>query len=130
MKQVNQVGVDVDSEALVCAMKRAGQRLPLARFANSAAGHQQFIRWATKGGCPVRVCLEATGIYSLQMLQSLSARLPILRESGQTSSWCLSTRELVEPPYRRKANGCCNTGMCTFWRDVAWHQLGRCSSSS
>src|ERR1700680_3180774 len=36
MKQVNQVGVDVDSEALVCAMQRAGQRLPLARFANCA----------------------------------------------------------------------------------------------
>jgi hypothetical protein len=29
MKQVNQVGVDVDSQQLVCAMQRAGQRLPL-----------------------------------------------------------------------------------------------------
>jgi transposase len=71
MKQVNQVGVDVDSEALVCAMQRAEQRLPLARFANTAAGHKQFIRWASKGGRPVRVCLEATGIYSLQFALAL-----------------------------------------------------------
>jgi transposase len=71
MKQVNQVGVDVDSEALVCAMQRAGQRLPLARFANTAAGHKQFIRWTSKGGRPVRVCLEATGIYSLQFALAL-----------------------------------------------------------
>ena len=66
MKQVNQIGVDVDSEKLVCAMQRAGQRMPLATFANTAAGHQKFIRWATKGTHPTRVCLEATGIYSLQ----------------------------------------------------------------
>jgi transposase len=71
MKQVNQVGVDVDSEALVCMVKREGQPLPLARFANTAAGHQKFIRWATKGGRPARVCLEATGIYSLEFALAL-----------------------------------------------------------
>jgi transposase len=71
MKQVNQIGVDVDSEELVCAMQRVGQRLPLARFANNAAGHKKFIRWATKGGHPARVCLEATGIYSLEFALAL-----------------------------------------------------------
>ena len=71
MKQVTQVGVDVDSEALVCAMQRAGQRQPLARFANTAAGHKKFIRWATKGGHPARACLEATGIYSLEFALAL-----------------------------------------------------------
>src|ERR1700675_1356225 len=71
MKQVNQVGVDVDSEALVCMMKRAGQPLPLATFANTAAGHKKFIRWVTKGARLARVCLEATGIYSLEFALAL-----------------------------------------------------------
>jgi transposase len=71
MKQVNQVGVDVDSEKLVCAMQRAAQRLPLASFANTAAGHKKFIRWATKGGRTAQVCLEATGIYSLEFALAL-----------------------------------------------------------
>jgi transposase len=71
MKQVNEVGVDVDSQALVCAMQRAGERVPLARFANVAAGHQKFIRWVTKGGRAARVCLEATGIYSLEFALAL-----------------------------------------------------------
>jgi hypothetical protein len=44
MKQVNQVGVDVDSEKLVCAMQCAGHRMPLATFANTAAGHTKFMR--------------------------------------------------------------------------------------
>ena len=71
MKQVNQVGVDVDSQELVCALQRAGQRAPLATFANTAAGHKKFIRWVTKGGRSARVCLEATGIYSLEFALAL-----------------------------------------------------------
>src|ERR1700687_3496263 len=71
MKQVNQVGGDVDLEELVSMMRRGVQRLPLARFANSAGGHKKFIRWATKGARPVRVCLEATGIYSLEFALAL-----------------------------------------------------------
>ena len=71
MKQVNDVGVDVDSQALVCAMQRAGQRLPVAGFDNTAAGHKKFIRWVTKGARSARVCLEATGIYSLEFALAL-----------------------------------------------------------
>jgi transposase len=71
MKQVNQIGVDVDSQALVCAMQRAGQRLPVASFDNTAAGHKKFIRWVTKGARSARVCLEATGIYSLEFALAL-----------------------------------------------------------
>jgi transposase len=71
MKQVTQIGVDVDSKELVCATQRAGQRLPLATFANSTGGHKQFVRWATAGGHPARVCLEATGIYSLEFALAL-----------------------------------------------------------
>ena len=54
-----------------CARCSAGQRQPLARFANTAAGHKKFIRWATKGGRPARICLEATGIYSLEFALAL-----------------------------------------------------------
>ena len=71
MKQVNAGGVDVDAQALVCLMQHAGQRLPLATFANAAAGHQKFIRWATQGGRSARVCLEATGVYSLAFALAL-----------------------------------------------------------
>lgn len=71
MKQINDVGVDVAARELVCAMVHSGERQPLATFANSAAGHKQFIRWATKGGRSARVCLEATGVYSLEFAIAL-----------------------------------------------------------
>jgi transposase len=35
------------------------------------AEHQKFIRWATKGARSARVCLEATGIYSLEFALAL-----------------------------------------------------------
>jgi len=73
MKQVNDVGVDVDSKELVCALHCSGQGAALTVFANTAAGHKKFVRWATKGGRSARVCLEATGIYSLQFALALHA---------------------------------------------------------
>ena len=83
MKQVNDIGVDVDSEKLVCAMQRAEQRQPLATFANTAAGHKKFLRWATKGGRPARVCLEATGIYSLEFALALHYAQELGSDGGQ-----------------------------------------------
>jgi len=62
---VNSVGVDVDSANLVCKIKRNGKEYPISIFTNDAKGHRQFIKWATKRGQPARVCLEATGVYSL-----------------------------------------------------------------
>lgn len=71
MKQATQIGVDVSAKELVCAMKHNGQSYPLARFSNDAKGHRQFIRWATRHGKAIRVCLEATGVYSLDFALAL-----------------------------------------------------------
>src|SRR5208282_567110 len=92
-KQVGQVGVDVDSEELVCAMKRAGQRLPLAMFANTAAGHKKLIRWATKGARPARVCLEATGIYSLEFALALhhAKNVEVMVITHEADTWARGT---------------------------------------
>ncbi len=40
-------------------------------FPNSAAGHQQLIGWLLRQGERVRVCLESTGIYSLDVALAL-----------------------------------------------------------
>jgi len=62
---MNHVGVDVDSKLLVCKIRRGGKDYPLAEFDNTAEGHRKFIKWATKYNKPAKVCLEATGVYSL-----------------------------------------------------------------
>ena len=68
---MNTIGVDVDSKYLVCQIRRNGKDFPSAQFANDPAGHRKFIKWATKHGKPARVCMEATGVYSLPFALTL-----------------------------------------------------------
>ena len=68
---MNYIGIDVDSQNLVCRMRRCGEDCPETIFANNAAGHRRLIRWATKQGHSARICLEATGVYSLPLALAL-----------------------------------------------------------
>jgi transposase len=68
---VNTIGIDVDSVNLVCQIRRNGKDFPETSFTNDAAGHQKLIRWATKRGQQARVCMEATGVYSLPLAVAL-----------------------------------------------------------
>ncbi|HEX9852298.1 MAG TPA: transposase, partial [Woeseiaceae bacterium] len=67
---MNQVGIDVSNETLD-VHKRCGERQSQRRFANTASGHRQAIAWMLQGADAVRVCLEATGIYHLQLALAL-----------------------------------------------------------
>lgn len=70
-QQVNNIGIDVDSVNLVCRIRRNGKDFPQMIFTNNAAGHQKLIRWATRRRKPARVCMEATGVYSLPLALAL-----------------------------------------------------------
>lgn len=68
---MNTIGVDVDSKYLVCQIRRSGKNFPAAQFSNDPVGHRKFIKWATKHAKPARVCMEATGVYSLPFALAL-----------------------------------------------------------
>lgn len=67
-------GIDVSKATLVVAVQREGtQGFERREFANSPAGHKELIGWLLKRGTRVRVSLEATGIYSLDVALALDA---------------------------------------------------------
>ncbi len=68
---MNYVGIDVDSKLLVCKINRNGKAFPIAEFDNTSVGHQKFIKWATKSNKQAKVCMEATGVYSLPFALAL-----------------------------------------------------------
>lgn len=68
---MNYIGIDVDSVLLVCRKQYGDKRYAVKEFKNTSAGHRQFINWATQRGRPARVCMEATGVYSLPFALSL-----------------------------------------------------------
>jgi transposase len=67
-------GIDVSAATLAVAVQQQGRDgFRQKEFANSASGHKQLIAWLLKFGGVVRVSLEATGMYSLDVALALDA---------------------------------------------------------
>ena len=67
-------GIDVSQAALAVAVQphdHPVEPVEQREFANSAAGHKALIAWLGRRKLPVRVSLEATGIYSLDLALAL-----------------------------------------------------------
>jgi transposase len=67
---MNQIGIDVSNDVFD-ASRAVGDGIVRRQFANTPAGHRFFIKWALPGATGARVCLEATGIYHLQLALAL-----------------------------------------------------------
>ena len=66
------VGIDVSARTLVVALERAHQPGRQRReFLNTAVGHEGLIQWLSKSATAVQVCIEATGLYSLDLALAL-----------------------------------------------------------
>jgi transposase len=64
-------GVDVSAAMLEVAWRGPNERLQRGTFTNDAAGHRELIKRLTRGRQPVRVALEATGVYGLDLALAL-----------------------------------------------------------
>lgn len=62
--------VDVSAKTLEVIRRRGQQRVETQRFDNEPGGHRALVKWLGKGA---RVCLEATGVYHLQLALALRA---------------------------------------------------------
>ena len=66
------VGIDVSACPLVVALERDHQPGRQRReFLNTAVGHEGLIQWLSKSATAVQVCIEATGLYSLDLALAL-----------------------------------------------------------
>ena len=69
-------GIDVSAKTLDVAIEVADEQLPVKRFSNDAEGHRRLSQWLRKWGKSVRVVLESTGVYSLDVaLRNVSTAL-------------------------------------------------------
>ena len=73
---MNQIGIDISSKVFDASMQSA-IHVRRRQFPNTASGHRQFIQWALTGSGSARVCLEATGIYHLQLALALHRQATI-----------------------------------------------------
>ena len=66
-------GIDVSAGSLSVALIEPDRSVTQREFSNSASGHKALLGWLGKRNAPVRVSLEATGIYSLDLALALDA---------------------------------------------------------
>jgi transposase len=66
-------GIDVSAEHLAVALEGEDGQWRQRSFPNCGSGHRALLAWLHKPGTPVRVCLEATGRYSLDAALALHA---------------------------------------------------------
>jgi transposase len=73
MDKMAYCGLEVSARELVVAMEETPGKTRLRRFANNAIGHRALLR-VLRGAGKVRVVLEATGLYGLDVALALSGQ--------------------------------------------------------
>ncbi|MDH3227983.1 MAG: IS110 family transposase [Thermoleophilia bacterium] len=73
MSQQVWAGVEVSAKTLLLAWALEDQRPTLKEFPNTPRGHQALTRQLTRQKHSVRVCLESTGVYGLDLAVALDA---------------------------------------------------------
>lgn len=73
MKGNTLAGIDVGAKELVVSLDRGKGPVWTGTFVNDAAGHRKLLGVLTRRGACARVCVEATGIYHLELALALVA---------------------------------------------------------
>jgi transposase len=64
-------GIEVSRQLLVVALRIQDHDQPWREFPNTPAGHQAVLRFLTRSGGSVRVAMESTGLYGLDLALAL-----------------------------------------------------------
>jgi transposase len=66
-------GIDVAAKELLAVLRRQGKSEAERRFPNTPSGHKELKGYLTRAAGRVRVCLESTGLYGLDLALYLQA---------------------------------------------------------
>jgi transposase len=73
MSNLDTCGIEVSAKELLVRLRRQGELEPLRNFTNTPEGREMIIRYLRRAGRVVRVCLESSGLYGLDLALALSA---------------------------------------------------------
>ena len=69
----NPCGIEVSHLTLLVALRTGDRDEPPREFPNTAEGHQSVLRFLNRSVRPVRVALESTGLYGLDLALARSS---------------------------------------------------------
>ena len=73
MSNLDTCGIEVSAKELLVRLRRQGDLEPLRNFTNTPEGRERVVRYLRQAGRVVRVCLESSGLYGLDLALALSA---------------------------------------------------------
>ncbi len=73
MDKSAECGLEVAAKELLAVLRRQGKCEAERRFPNTPAGHQELKRYIKRAVARVRICLESTGLYGLDVALYLQA---------------------------------------------------------
>jgi transposase len=73
MSNLDTCGIEISAQQLVVRLRRQGDLEPLRTFTNTPEGREMVLRCLRHAGRVVRVCLESSGLYGLDLALALSA---------------------------------------------------------
>lgn len=74
MSNLDTCGIEISAKELVVRLRRQEDLQPLRSFPNTAEGHVMILRYLRQAGRVVRVCMESTGLYGLDLALALSGQ--------------------------------------------------------
>ena len=74
MSNLDTCGIEVSAKELVVRLRRQEDLEPLRNFTNTPEGHLIILRYLRRAGRVVRVCMESTGLYGLDLALALSGQ--------------------------------------------------------
>lgn len=72
MSNLDTCGIEVSAKELVIRLRRRGEWEPLRNFTNTPEGREMVRRYLSEAGRVVRVCMESSGLYGLDLALLLS----------------------------------------------------------
>jgi len=73
MSKLDMCGIEISAKELVVRLRQQGNLGPCRSFPNTPEGHQSIGACLRRAGGVVRVCMESTGLYGLDLALALSA---------------------------------------------------------
>jgi transposase len=74
MSNLDTCGIEISAKELVVRLRRGEGLQPLRNFTNTPEGHLIILRYLRRAGRVVRVCMESTGLYGLDLALALSGQ--------------------------------------------------------
>ncbi len=74
MSKLDTCGIEISAKELVVRLRRQEDLEPWRNFTNTPEGHRGLLGYLRRAGRVVRVCMESTGLYGLDLALALSGQ--------------------------------------------------------